>query len=37
MENGFLYGGKVIASVFWDAKGILLVVYMEEGKTIGTE
>lgn len=26
--------GKVMASVFWDAKGILLIDYLEKGKTI---
>jgi len=28
---------KVMASVFWDAKGILLVDYLQTGKTINTE
>lgn len=29
--------GKVMASVFWDAKGILLVDYLEKGKTVTGE
>lgn len=29
--------GKVMASVFWDAKGILLIDYLEKGKTITGE
>ena len=29
-----LSAGKVMATVFWDAKGILLVDYLEKGKTI---
>lgn len=28
---------KVLASVFWDAKGILLIDYLEKGKTINSE
>ena len=28
---------KVLASVFWDAKGILLVDYLQTGKTINSE
>lgn len=28
---------KVMASVFWDAKGILLIDYLEKGKTINSE
>jgi len=26
--------GKVMASVFWDAEGILFIDYLEKGKTI---
>lgn len=29
--------GKVMASVFWDANGILLVDYLEKGRTINSE
>ena len=29
--------GKVMASVFWDAKGILLIDYLEKGRTITGE
>jgi hypothetical protein len=29
--------GKVMASVFWDAEGILLIDYLEKGKTITGE
>ncbi len=29
--------GKVMATVFWDAKGILLIEYMPKGKTINAE
>ena len=29
--------GKVMASVFWDAKGILLIDYFEKGRTITGE
>lgn len=29
--------GKVMASVFWDAKGILLIDYLQKGKTITGE
>ena len=29
--------GKVIASVFWDAHGILFIDYLEKGKTINNE
>jgi hypothetical protein len=29
--------GKVIASVFWDAEGILFIDYLEKGKTITGE
>jgi hypothetical protein len=29
--------GKVMASVFWDAEGILFIDYLEKGKTIGGE
>jgi hypothetical protein len=29
--------GKVIASVFWDAEGILFINYLERGKTITGE
>ena len=29
--------GKVMASVFWDAKGILFIDYLEESKTITGE
>jgi hypothetical protein len=26
--------GKVMASVFWDAEGILFIDYLEKGKTV---
>jgi hypothetical protein len=29
--------GKVMASVFWDAEGILFIDYLEKGKTITRE
>ena len=29
--------GKVLASVFWDAQGILFIDYFEKGRTINTE
>jgi hypothetical protein len=29
--------GKVMASVFWGAEGILLIDYLEKGKTINGE
>ena len=29
--------GKVIASVFWDAHGILFIDYLEKGKTINSD
>ena len=29
--------GKVMASVFWDYKGILLIDYLQKGKTINSE
>jgi hypothetical protein len=29
--------GKVMASVFWDAEGILFIDYLEKGKTITGE
>jgi hypothetical protein len=29
--------GKIIASVFWDAEGILFIDYLEKGKTITRE
>jgi hypothetical protein len=29
--------GKVMASVFWDAEGILFIDYLENGKTITEE
>lgn len=32
-----LSAGKVMASVFWDAKGILLLNYLEKGKTINSQ
>jgi histone-lysine N-methyltransferase SETMAR len=32
-----LSAGKVMASVFWDAEGILLIDYLEKGKTITGE
>lgn len=31
-----LSAGKVMASVFWDAKGILFIDYLEKGKTINS-
>ena len=27
-------GGKVLASIFWDAQGILFIDYLEKGRTI---
>ena len=30
-------GGKFMANVFWDAKGILLIDYHEKGRTIRCE
>jgi hypothetical protein len=32
-----LSAGKVTTSVFWDAEGILFIVYLEKGKTITGE
>jgi hypothetical protein len=32
-----LSAGKVMASVFWDAEGILFIVYLKKGKTITRE
>lgn len=29
--------GKVMISVFWEAKGILLIDYLEKGKTVTSE
>ena len=29
--------GKIMASVFWDAEGILFIDYLEKGKTISGE
>ena len=29
--------GKVLASVFWDAHGILFIDYLEKGRTINSE
>ncbi|KAL6419587.1 hypothetical protein ACFW04_011312 [Cataglyphis niger] len=29
--------GKIMASVFWDAHGILFIDYLEKGKTINSE
>lgn len=29
--------GKVLASIFWDAKGIIFIDYLEKGKTINSE
>ena len=29
--------GKVMASIFWDAKGIVLINYLQKGKTINGE
>ena len=31
------WAGKVIASVFWDAHGILFIEYLEKGKTINSD
>lgn len=31
-----LSAGKVMASVFWDAKGIILVDYLKKGETINS-
>src|SRR5438034_6852539 len=32
-----LSDGKVLASVFWDARGILFIDYLKQGKTINSE
>jgi hypothetical protein len=32
-----LSAGKVMASIFWDAEGILFIGYLEKGKTITGE
>ena len=32
-----MWAGKVMASVFWDAHGVLFVDYVEKGKTINSE
>jgi hypothetical protein len=37
MAKTVLSAGKVMASVFWDAKGILLIDYLQKGKTINGE
>ena len=29
--------GKVMASVFWDAQGVIFIYYLEKGKTITEE
>ena len=29
--------GKVLASVFWDAQGILFIDYLEKGRTINSK
>jgi hypothetical protein len=29
--------GKVMASVFWDARGIIFIDYLEKGQTINSE
>ena len=31
------FAGKVSASVFWDAQGILFIKYREKGRTINSE
>ena len=31
------WAGKVMASVFWDAHGILFIDYLEKGKTINSD
>ena len=31
------WSGKVMASVFWDAHGILFIDYLEKGKTINSD
>ena len=32
-----MWAGKVMASVFWDAHGVLFIDYLEKGKTIDSE
>ena len=32
-----MWAGKVMASVFWDAHGVLFIDYLEKGKTINSE
>ena len=32
-----MWAGKVMASVFWDAHGVLFIGYLEKGKTINSE
>ena len=32
-----MWAGKVMASVFWDAHGVLFIAYLEKGKKINSE
>ena len=32
-----MWDGKVMASVFWDAHGVLFIDYLEKGKAINSE
>ena len=32
-----MWAGKVMASVFWDAHGVLFIDYLEKGETINSE
>ena len=32
-----MWAGEVMASVFWDAQGVLFIYYLEKGKTINSE
>ena len=32
-----MWAGKVMASAFWDAHGVLFIVYLEKDKTINSE
>ena len=31
------YAGKVLASIFWEAQGILFIDYLQKGRTINSE
>src|SRR5436190_22178427 len=36
-EDSSICAGKVMASVFWDARGIIFIDYLQKGKTINGE